>query len=91
MIKKDKVLRKGVYKTHIRVVEGYYDENKRVKQRTIKTFGYLEDQVDQVSFMKEVQTFNDEFFKSKVLKKIHLKYILMKMNIMFNIIMDISS
>lgn len=69
MIKKDKVFRKGVNKTHIRVVEGYYDTNGKIKQRTIKSFGYLEDQKDPKAFLLEVQTFNDQYLKEKKLKK----------------------
>ena len=69
MVKKDKVFRKGVYKTHIRVVEGYYDENGKIKQRTIKTFGYLEDQKDPKAFLDEVQAFNDQYLKNKNIKK----------------------
>ena len=63
MIKKDKVIRKGVLKTHIRVVEGYRDSSGKIKQRTIKTFGYLEDQSDPDEFLKEVERFNIDFFK----------------------------
>ncbi len=69
MVKKDKVFRKGVCKTHIRVVEGYHDENGKVKQRTIKSFGYLEDQKDPKAFLDEVQSFNDQFLKNKNIKK----------------------
>ena len=69
MVRKDKVIRKDVHKTHIRVVEGYYDENGKVKQRTIKSFGYLEDQEDPKSFLEKVQAFNDNFLKDKKIKK----------------------
>lgn len=69
MVKKDKVLRNGIYKTHIRVVEGYYDENGKVKQKTIKTFGYLEDQKDPIAFLNEAQAFNDQYLKNKKIKK----------------------
>lgn len=68
MVKKDKVFRKGVYKTHIRVVEGYIDDNGKIKQRTIKTFGYLEDQKDPKAFLDEVQAFNDQYLKNKKIK-----------------------
>ena len=69
MIKKDKVKRKGSIKTHIRVVEGYRDPNGCIKQRTIKTFGYLEDQPNPDQFLKEVEQFNNNFFKEKTLSK----------------------
>lgn len=69
MIKKDKVVRKGVLKTHIRVVEGYRDSSGKIKQRTIKTFGYLEDQSNPNEFLKEVEQFNTDYFKKKDLEK----------------------
>jgi len=44
MIRKDPKMRGGVMKTHIRVVEGYRPgPGMPTKQRTIKSFGYLED------------------------------------------------
>jgi len=59
MIRKDKVVRGGQKKTHIRVVEGYRpDVGKPTKQRTIRSFGYLEDQADKAAFMAEVELFN---------------------------------
>lgn len=69
MIKKDKVTRKRVVKTHIRVVEGYRDSSGKIKQRTIKTFGYLEDQSNPEEFLKEVEQFNTNYFKKKDLVK----------------------
>ena len=69
MIRKDKVFRKGQYKTHIRVVEGYTDSNGKIKQKTLKSFGYLEDQNDPVAFMKEVENYNKTFFEDKKAKK----------------------
>lgn len=65
MIKKDNVKTKKGLKTHIRVVEGYRDENGKSKMRTIKTFGYLEDQSDQTAFMNSVIEFDKQFFKEK--------------------------
>ena len=57
VIKKDKrVNAKGGTKTQIRVVEGYRPApGMAPKQRTIKDFGYLEDQADQIAFMAEVE------------------------------------
>lgn len=62
MIKKDRVKRGGVIKTHIRVVEGYRPgPGLPTKQRTIKSFGYLEDQPDPEAFMAMVAKFDDNF------------------------------
>jgi len=62
MIKKDIKKRGGVLKTHIRVVEGYRPgPGQPTKQRTIKSFGYLEDQEDTEKFMKEVEEFNANY------------------------------
>lgn len=60
MIKKDKIKGKdGVLKTYIRVTEGYRPvPGSPPKQRTLKSFGYLEDQSDPVAFMKEVEAFD---------------------------------
>lgn len=68
MIRKD--IRKFKYgtRTEIRVVEGYRDQFGKVKQKTIKTFGYLEDQENQEAFMKMVEEFNDNYKKSKRIK-----------------------
>lgn len=68
MIRKD--IRKYKYgtRTEIRVVEGYRDEKGKVKQKTIKTFGYLEDQSDPDSFMKMVEDYNDNYKKAKRIK-----------------------
>ena len=59
MIKKDVKTYKSGVKTHIRVVEGYRDESGKVKQRTIKSFGFLEDQPDQEAFLQQVKDFDD--------------------------------
>ena len=63
MIKKDKrVNAKGETKTQIRVVEGYRPgPGMAPKQRTIRDFGYLEDQADQIAFMAEVEKFNENY------------------------------
>lgn len=68
MIRKD--IRKFKYgtRTEIRVVEGYRDQNGKVKQKTIKTFGYLEDQSDQAAFMKMVEEYNSNYKNSKRVK-----------------------
>lgn len=68
MIRKD--IRKFKYgtRTEIRVVEGYRDQFGKVKQKTIKTFGYLEDQENQEAFMKMIEEFNDNYKKSKRVK-----------------------
>ena len=59
MIRKDKIIRGGRQKTHIRVVEGYRPgPGQPTKHRTIKSFGYLEDQTDPEAFMTEVEVFN---------------------------------
>ena len=59
MIKKDKVKRRGSAKTWVSVVEGYRPApGAPPKQRTIKSFGYLEDQEDPDAFMAMVEEFN---------------------------------
>lgn len=60
MIRRDKVtLKDGSVRTYIRVVESYRPASgHNPKQRTLKSFGYLEDQADQKSFMQEVETFD---------------------------------
>ena len=77
MIRKDKkTFKDGSVKTQIRVTEGYRPfPNSSPKQRTIKSFGYLEDQEDQDAFWKEVHACNDSLKKSGicVLKSLYLK------------------
>lgn len=71
MIRKDKHVFKYGTRTQIRVVEGYREfPGGPVKQKTIKTFGYLEDQEDPVAFMKMVTEFNENYKKSKRIKSI---------------------
>lgn len=67
MIRKDKhKFADGSYKTQIRVTEGYRDSvTGKSKQKTIRSFGYLEDQDDQNSFMKMVIDFDNEHKKDK--------------------------
>lgn len=69
MIKKDIKTYKSGTKTHIRVVEGYRDESGKIKQRTIKSFGFLEDQPNQELFLNQVKEFDDNYFLSKKDKK----------------------
>ena len=64
MIRYDKHKRKDGVKTQVRVVEGYR-ENGKIKQRTIKDFGYLEDQLNQEEFILNVKKFDDEYKKEK--------------------------
>lgn len=61
MIRKDKKkFKDGSVKTQIRVTEGYRPyPGSAPKQRTIKSFGYLEDQADTDAFWKEVNACND--------------------------------
>ena len=63
MIRKDKHTdRNGNVKTQIRVVEGYRPgPGMSPKQRTIKDFGYLEDQEDPNAFLEMVEAFNDTY------------------------------
>lgn len=60
MIRKDPKVRKdGTVKTQVRVVEGYRPgPGLPTKQRTIKSFGYLEDQDDPERFMAMVAEFD---------------------------------
>lgn len=60
MIRKDKrVLKDGSIKTYIRVVEGYRPSpGQSPKQRTLKSFGYLEDQADPQAFLREVEAYD---------------------------------
>ena len=59
MIRQDKRNLKNGIKTYIRVTEGYRPSpGAKPKQRTVKSFGYLEDQDDPKAFMKEVEEFN---------------------------------
>ena len=63
MIRKDpKTFKDGSVKTQIRVVEGYRPgPGLPPKQRTIRDFGYLEDQSDREAFMETVRAFNASF------------------------------
>jgi hypothetical protein len=67
MIKYNQVNRGGKTKTHISVVEGYRPgPGLPTKQRSIKSFGYLEDQTNQEAFMKEVEAFNANYREQNV-------------------------
>ena len=61
MIRKDKkTFKDGTVKTQIRVTEGYRPyPNSSPKQRTVKSFGYLEDQTDLEAFWNEVNACNN--------------------------------
>lgn len=67
MIRKDKhKFADGTFKTQIRVMDGYRDKKtNKVKQKTVKSFGYLEDNKDQEAFMKTVKEFDRAFQKQK--------------------------
>lgn len=65
MIRYDKHKLKSGIKTQVRVVEGYRDKDSKMKQRTIKNFGYLEDHVNDPTFIEQVTKFNEEYFKVK--------------------------
>jgi transposase len=60
LIKRDKIkMKDGSTKTYIRVTEGYRPSpGKPPKHRTLKSFGYLEDQADPEAFMREVEAFD---------------------------------
>jgi len=63
MIKIDKRTKKdGAHRTQVRVVEGYRPgPGLPTKQRTIRDFGYLEDQENPDAFMAMVEEFNANF------------------------------
>jgi len=64
MVKKARTKRGGVTKTYVSVVEGYRPApGAAPKQRTIKSFGYLEDQKDPATFMSMVEEFNATYKK----------------------------
>ena len=70
MIRKDKkTFKDGSVKTQIRVTEGYRPyPSSSPKQRTVKSFGYLEDQTDLDAFWKEVNACNDSLKKKRDLR-----------------------
>ena len=62
MIKYNKVKRHGETKTWVCVVEGYRPgPGLPPRQRTIKGFGYLEDQQDREEFIRKVREFNAHY------------------------------
>ena len=68
VIRYDKHKRKDGIKTQVRVVEGYRLDGK-IKQKTIKDFGYLEDQENKDEFIAMVEKFDDDYKKEKLLLK----------------------
>ena len=68
VIRCDKHKRKDGIKTQVRVVEGYRVDGK-IKQKTIKDFGYLEDQENKDEFIAMVEKFDDDYKKEKLLLK----------------------
>lgn len=60
MIRRDRQkARDGQIKTYIRVVESYRPgPGQKSRQRTLKSFGYLEDQADPAAFMREVEAYD---------------------------------
>ena len=70
MIRKDKrTFKDGSVKTQIRVTQGYRPyPNASPKQRTIKSFGYLEDQEDPDAFWAKVHALNDSLKKERNLR-----------------------
>lgn len=66
MIKKDKHTFKYGTRTQIRVIEGYRPSpNAPVKHKTIKNFGYLENQENPIEFMKTVEEYDRQYKSSK--------------------------
>jgi len=71
LIKRNKVKRRGEILTWVGVVEGYRPGlGVPPKQRTIKSFGYMEDQEDPVAFMAEVEDFNANYRNDNVPLKV---------------------
>ena len=68
MIRYDKHKRKDGIKTQVRVVDGYRVDGK-IKQKTIKDFGYLEDQENKDEFVAIVKKFDEDYKKGKLLLK----------------------
>lgn len=68
MIKIDKRTNKdGTIRSQVRVVEGYRPSpGMPPKQRTIRDFGYLEDQDDSEAFMAKVRAFNASYKEQNV-------------------------
>jgi len=68
VIRYDKHKRKDGIKTQVRVVEGYRVDGK-IKQKTVKDFGYLEDQENKDEFITMVEKFDENYKKEKLLLK----------------------
>ena len=90
MIRFDKHKRKDGIKTQVRVVEGYR-ENGKIKQRTVKDFGYLEDQSDVDDFIESVKKFDENIKKKNFTSKRLPEKDSTKITIQQNITMDINS
>ena len=90
MIRYDKHKRKDGIKTQVRVVEGYR-VNGRIKQKTIKDFGYLEDQENKDEFVAIVKKFDEDYKKGKLLLKKNTRKKFFEIIILLNIIMVINS
>ena len=66
MIRLDKhTYKNGVVKTQVRIVDGYRDENNKPKQRTIKNYGYLEDQENPEEFLASLREIDKQRKKDK--------------------------
>lgn len=65
MVRFDKHIRKDGIKTQVRVVEGYRVDGK-IKQKTIKNFGYLEDQENKDEFIALVNKFDTDYKNEKL-------------------------
>ena len=66
MIRLDKhTYKNGVVKTQVRIVDGYRDENNKPKQRTIKNYGYLEDQENPEEFLASLREIDKKRKKDK--------------------------
>ena len=55
----------GVVKTQVRIVDGYRDENNKPKQRTVKNYGYLEDQENPDEFLAKLREIDAQRKKEK--------------------------
>ena len=66
MIKLDKhTYKNGVVKTQVRIVDGYRNENDEPRQRTIESFGYLEDKENPDEFLAALREYDKKRIKEK--------------------------
>ena len=66
MIRLDKhTFKNGVVKTQVRIVDGYRDEFNKSKQRTVKNYGYLEDQDNPEEFLASLRELDRKRIKDK--------------------------